>query len=160
MTKTGIVKVGFDKKMNVFADFSVNSDEQWVLYTSSSRMLDAEIPQQSDQSDSQKLNVDLLSVRVDPCDFNEENDMGVKWNMTSFTENYFELELKFNKPELIASTNEKDYIVVTINSAEWLTDSTHFLPVDNSTLRLTKELPQQFDSDKLAKFEETKESVS
>ena len=60
--------------------------------------------------------------------------MGLNWNMTDFTEDYFELQLTFNQPDFVASTPEEDYLIVNIVAAEWFIDKTDFLPLESTTL--------------------------
>ena len=67
--------------------------------------------------------------------------------MTQFTADYFELQLKFNSPQIIASTSEDDFLIVEIRKEEWFTDSENKLPLDRTSKTLYKVIPKQISDE-------------
>ena len=81
-------------------------------------------------------------MTVEPSGFNDESDMGFTWNMTKFTDEYFELQVKFNQPKLFARSNEDDILVVKILNETWFVDKQSFLFLDQDSKKLTRVIPR------------------
>ena len=86
--------------MQVFDDFTIDSKEQWIQINDTLSELSSGTStlNQTVNLEQNRFYTDLIKVTVDPSGFNEEEDMGLSWNMTVFTADYFELQLKFNQP--------------------------------------------------------------
>ena len=58
ITRKGLVKVNFSKKMQVFANFSISSEEQWIVSSEDGRRLDSDTAYYDENQ--LKIEVDLL----------------------------------------------------------------------------------------------------
>ena len=105
-------------------NFVINSQEQYVQLNSREIGLSPSNKTRNldDNTVWYKFDVDILKLTIDPSGFNEDKNIKFNWNMTTFQEDYIEIQLDFEEPNNFTTTSEDDYLNIEILDEKFFSD--------------------------------------